>query len=82
MAFTPDHIRARFREAKAERDRRLADLQPTRDAYEALRAQQAALDAQIKPLRDTIQAANQAIGGLDCELALLAKAVGGQTGEA
>lgn len=80
MGFTPDAIRTRFREAAADRQRLLDEIKPVRDQYEALRAEQAAIEARIKPLRSKIQAANQGIGSLDRELALLAKAVGGKTG--
>jgi hypothetical protein len=77
MDLTPDGLRARFADLSSQRDAKLAASGPLRDQRDTLIrtnvAQVAALDTQIT-------AAEDGLGDISQEMALISRALGGRTG--
>lgn len=78
MDLKPENLRARFAELGEQRDAMLVASGPLREQRDAI-AQTA--QAQIVGLDSQIRAAEDGLFDIDQERALIARALGGKTGE-
>lgn len=74
-------MQQRFHELTRERDKLLEKIKPLQDKYDALRAQQNAIDVQLKPIIAELRAAKAPLYDIDNERAALSRALNGQTGK-
>lgn len=78
MDFTPETLRARFRELCAQRDSIRQKAQPIRDEYDVISQKR---DLELNPLRIKLKEIETPLYNLDQEIATIARALGGKTGE-
>lgn len=79
--FSPDAMRARFWEASAQRDAMRREMAPLQKRRDVLAGKIAALEEDIRPVNQELKAAVAPIAEFDNEIAALARALGGKTGE-
>ena len=79
MDFNPDKMRARFQTLTKDYDKRMAKLEPLHKKL----ADHVAKSAKVEQeLREQIAEAKEGMYDLEMERAMLARALGGRTGEA
>lgn len=78
---TEKMLRARFREACAERDAIRAQAKPYRDERDALQADADRITAKQKALADQFKVIEAPLLDLDKEIATISRALGGKTAE-
>jgi septal ring factor EnvC (AmiA/AmiB activator) len=79
--FSPDALRARFHDLTAEKaalEKEIAPLQKRRDG---LAAKMATIEEDIRPVNEQLKEARAPLYQIDNELAMLTRALGGQTGD-
>lgn len=79
--ITPQALRARFREAVAERDAIQAASKPLRDQRTALREQIAPLEEQDRRLVEQIKHSEAGLFDLQNEIGMIVRALNGNTAE-
>lgn len=80
---TREEMRAEFHRLRGELDLAMAQLQPKINAYEAKHAEITALtDKELKPLEAAVKATRDGLGvhEIQVQLAMLSRALGGETG--
>ena len=78
MDFTPETLRKRFHELCDQRDQIRQKAQPVRDEYDAISQKR---DLELNPLRIKLKEIEAPLYNLDQEIATIARALGGKTGE-
>lgn len=81
MKFDHDTLRARFREAQAEKAVAEAALEPLIAEREALLAQVRPLEAQLKAVEARLMEARKPVYDLACEIGAIAKFFRGPDGK-
>ncbi|MBN8960582.1 MAG: hypothetical protein J0H71_05575 [Rhizobiales bacterium] len=82
---TKDEMRAEFHRLNGELAAAMATIAPKQAAYEAKRAEIEALEARdLEPLANELKAARDGLGihAMQQQIALLSRALGGETGAA
>lgn len=82
MKFDPPTMRARFHEAKAEKEAAEAALAPKIAERDAVLAEMAPLQAKLKTLNEGIKAEREPIYELSVEMGSIAKFLRGPDGKA
>lgn len=82
MKFDQTTLKARFHEAKAERDAAEAKIAPLVAQRAALLAQMRPIEAQISAIDAQLKAAREPIYELSCEMGKIAKFLAGADGKA
>ncbi|MER9912720.1 hypothetical protein NKJ71_19025 [Mesorhizobium sp. M0050] len=80
-SFNHDDMRARFHALRAERERITeTDVEPLRKQMDDIIAEIRVLEAKLKPIDATYREKRQALVPIDTELAIISRALKGQTG--
>ena len=78
--FDPDAMRARFQQLRADRDRISADdVDPLRKQMDAIIAEIQSLEAKLKPIDAEYREKRQTLVPIDKELAIISRALKGET---
>jgi uncharacterized coiled-coil DUF342 family protein len=80
--MTPEAMRKKFHALGREADKKNAQIAPTREAFEAGRAEIDDIRKRIQPLRLKIQKHNEAMGPIMKARSMLSRALKGKTGSA
>lgn len=78
--FDLNAVKARFHDLGRQREAKIEAVRPVREAYEALRAKQHAIDNEIAPLREKIKQMNAEIAPIEEERAVLVRILNYKTG--
>ena len=80
--YSPEQMRQAFHQAKMKHDTLRAEVQPLRDEYDAMSQEMDRLRREkLEPLRAKLKEKEAPILDLQKEMALLARALNGKTGE-
>ncbi|TIV46278.1 MAG: hypothetical protein E5V96_08055 [Mesorhizobium sp.] len=79
--FDTGAMRTRFQELRAERDRIEAEeTQPLRDQMDEIVSEIRVLEAKLKPIDATYREKRETLVPIDTEMAIISRALKGQTG--